>query len=176
MSGAARRRGRGRATAGDENTSQSSSRRGDRLQPGAFDGPASRGSASGTGASGPRRGSNPPSVGSGTQPPEGGFAPQGGQAGSRRSSVSGAASQPASQVAAQVIPRGDPARDRPDRATDALKNVDLPASFFNIDNLVSLLLFHIAFHVRRPSFIPSSRLGCNGLMQWLLLQWLPQMG
>ena len=157
MSGAARRRGRGRANAGDDNTSQSSSRRGDRLQPGAFDGPASRGSASGTGTSGARRPSNPPSVGSGRgtpQPPEGGFAPQAGQPGSRRSSVSGAASQPASQAAAQPIQRGDPARDRPDRTTDALKNVDLPASFFNIDNLVSLLLFHVYFGTFCTCFMP----------------------
>ncbi len=159
MSGAARRRGRGRATAGDEDNSQSSSRRGDRLQPGAFDGPASRGSASGTGTSGARRPSNPPSVGSGT--PEGGVAPQAGQAGSRRSSVLGAASQPAPQAAAQVTPRGDPARERPDRATDALKNVDLPASFFNIDNLVSLLLFQIDF---MSCVLPSYHLQCSAAM------------
>ena len=145
MSGAARRRGRGRADAPDGNSSQSSApaRRGDRLQPGGFDGPASRGSASGTGQSGSRRGSNPPSVGSA---PDGGFAPPGGQAGSRRSSVSGTAAPQPAQAAPQAVPGGDPARDRPDRATDALKNVDLPASFFNIDNLVSLPLFRIYFH------------------------------
>jgi hypothetical protein len=133
MSGAARRRGRGRATAGDEdqNLSETSSRRGGPRQApaGAFDGPASRGSASGTGASQGRRQSNPPSVTSG--PAAGGFAPQ---AGSRTPSVSG------SQTQAPVpVVRGDPARDLQNqpRFTDQLKNVDLPASFYNIDQLVS---------------------------------------
>lgn len=148
MSGAARKRGRGRAAAtrpGDD-ASQSSSRRGDRLVPaGGFDGPASRGSASGTGQSGPRRGSNPPSVGSGTpQPAETGAVPQ---SGSRRSSVSGPP-PPQPPPAQSQAPRGDPARDRPSRATDALKNVDLPASFFNVDNLVSPHLFHLFFEYR----------------------------
>lgn len=136
MSQAARRRGRGRATAGNEDTSETSSRRGGPRQAGtgAFDGPASRGSASGTGASQGRRPSNPPSVTSG--PPAGGFAPQAAQPGSRRSSVSGGQSQPSQ---AMPVVRGDPARDPQNqpRFTDNLKNVDLPASFFNIDQLVS---------------------------------------
>jgi hypothetical protein len=131
MSGAARRRGRGRATAGRDDETQASSRRG--VPAGGFDGPASRGSASGTSQSGPRRGSNPRSVGSGTPQASETGTQQPPQSPSRRSGVSGG--PPAPQPAIQ----GDPARDRPSRATDALKNVDLPASFFNVDNLVSFL-------------------------------------
>ena len=144
MSQAARRRGRGRAAAGNDDQSETSARRGGPRQTpaGAFDGPASRGSASGTGTSQGRRTSNPPSVTSGpAQPPAGGFAPQGGQAGSRRSSVSGGQSMPGQPI---PVVRGDPARDPQNapRYTDKLKNIDLPASFFNIDQLVSHPQFH----------------------------------
>ncbi len=127
MSGPARKIGAGRATIGQP-SSETSSRRGDRLQPGGFaggyDGPASRGSASNVGSG--HGGS--PSV------PQGAFAPQAPSAGSRRSSQSGVAPPQPSQPAA---PRGDPARESQPRYTDQLRNVDLPASFYNIDQLVS---------------------------------------
>lgn len=86
-----------------------------------FDGPASRGSGSGAGsqsqASGPPGASRRPS-----------------DAGSR------APSQPASQPASAQTPLigRDPAREGPAaRATDNIKNVDMPASFYNIDGMVS---------------------------------------
>ncbi len=127
MSGPARKRGAGRATRGQP-SSETSSRRGDRLQPGGFaggyDGPASRGSASNVGSG---HGGSPTA-------PQGGFAPQAPSAGSRRSSQSGGAPPQPSQPAA---PRGDPARESQPRYTDQLRNVDLPASFYNIDQLVS---------------------------------------
>ncbi|KAG9777510.1 hypothetical protein KCU88_g4487, partial [Aureobasidium melanogenum] len=146
MSGAARRRGAGRATRGQ--ASETSSRRGDRLQApgGGFDGPASRGTGSGIGSQ--SRGPSNPSVG----PPHGsGSAPQGSQAGSRRSSQSGG---PPAQTAGPSVPvtQGDPARDEPSRYTDALRNVDLPASFYNIDQLVS------AFHAEAGSKYDTSPL------------------
>ncbi|KAK5953946.1 Protein argonaute [Knufia fluminis] len=88
-----------------------------------FDGPASRGTGSAAGtqsqvtgsAGGSRRGSN-----AGTQVP------------SQTGSATGG------QSAAQVVPIArDPAREGPaPRATDAIKNVDMPASFYNIDGLV----------------------------------------
>lgn len=150
MSGPARRRGADRLTRGQ--SSEASSRRGDRLQPppGGFDGPASRGSAS---ASGPgshgRQPSNAPSMGSGRgspNPPQGGPAPQGSQAASPRSSQSGGPrppTQPGSPgIQRPAMQQGDPARDHQPRYTDGLRNVDLPASFYNIDQLVS------AFHTR----------------------------
>ncbi|KAJ4516711.1 Protein argonaute [Exophiala dermatitidis] len=141
MSGAARRRGAGRATRGQ--ASETSSRRGDRLQApgGGFDGPASRGTGSGIGSQ--SRGPSNPSVG----PPHGsGSAPQGSQAGSRRSSQSGG---PPAQTAGPSVPvtQGDPARDEPSRYTDALRNVDLPASFYNIDQLFK----------KRPAFNNSGK-------------------
>ncbi|KAJ9500329.1 Protein argonaute [Exophiala xenobiotica] len=126
MSGPARKRGAGRATRGQP-SSETSSRRGDRLQPGGFaggyDGPASRGSASNVGS------------GHGVSPtvPQGGFAPQAPSAGgSRRSSQSGGAPPQPGQLAP---PQGDPARENRPRYTDQLRNVDLPASFYNIDQL-----------------------------------------
>lgn len=125
MSGAARKRAAGRATGGTT-SSESSSRRGDRLGQGGFsggfDGPASRGSASNVGS------------GHGTSPnaPQGGFAPQNPPTASRRSSQSGSGAAPNLPAA----PLGDPARDRPSRYTDQLRNVDLPPSFYNIDQLV----------------------------------------
>ncbi|KIW10210.1 hypothetical protein PV08_11171 [Exophiala spinifera] len=126
MSGAARKRGAGRATRGGP-SSETSSRRGDRSGQGGFaggfDGPASRGSASNVGS------------GHGTSPnaPQGGFAPQNPPAASRGSSQSGGGPAP-SQPAA---PLGDPARDTPSRYTDQLRNIDFPPSFYNIDQLVS---------------------------------------
>ncbi|EXJ80239.1 hypothetical protein A1O1_08381 [Capronia coronata CBS 617.96] len=161
MSGAARRRGAGRATRGQASET-SSSRRGDRLQvpAGGFDGPASRGSAS---ASGPgsqgRQASTAPSVGSGRgspNPPQGGFAQQGSQPASRRSSQSGGPppqTQPASPTAQHApVTRGDPARDHQPRYTDQLRNLDLPASFYNIDQLVSAFL-----DLKRPVNMPLLR-------------------
>lgn len=87
-----------------------------------FDGPASRGSASGAGSQSQSQFSGPPASSG-----------RGSQAGSQ------APSQPASQPAAQVALIGrDPAREGPaPRATDGIKNVDMPASFYNIDGQVS---------------------------------------
>lgn len=133
MSGAARQRGRGRA--GGEDLSDTSSRRGGPpgaqppRAPGGFDGPASRGSASGAGSGGGsqgRRPSNPPSVGSGALSP----------------TQSQATFQP-STVPQQQQVKGDPARDQQNapKLTDALKNLDLPASFYNIDQSVRFAPF-----------------------------------
>jgi hypothetical protein len=134
MSGAARQRGRGRA--GGEDLSDTSSRRGGPpgarppRAPGGFDGPASRGSASGAGSgvsSQGRRPSNPPSVDSGARSP----------------TQSQGAFQP-STVPQQQQVRGDPARDQQNvpKLTDALKNLDLPASFYNIDQSVRFAPIH----------------------------------
>ncbi|KAK4934510.1 Protein argonaute [Elasticomyces elasticus] len=135
MSQAPRRRGAGRAARGPA-SSETSSRRGDRLQvpPGGFDGPASRGSGS---ASHGRQPSNAPSVTS-TSPsaPQSGFPPQTGTAGSPRSSSAGQTAPP-SQAQAPIV-QGDPARESQPRYTDALRNIDLPPSFYNIDQLYSL--------------------------------------
>lgn len=93
-----------------------------------FDGPASRGSASGAGSqsqvSGPapssRRGSN-----------------AGSQAGSQAPSA--APSQPAARTTGL-----DPAREGPvARVTDVIRFVDMPASFYNINHEVSLHLHSI---------------------------------
>ncbi len=140
MSGAARQRGRGRA--GGQESVSSPSRRGDRLAPppvGGHDGPASRGSASGPGSHG-RGPSSAASVSSGQgspNPGQGSAAPQPSQAGSRHSTQSGG--QGPTSGPAQPTPaiQGDPARDHPARYTDALRNIDLPPSFYNIDQLVS---------------------------------------
>lgn len=123
MSGAARQRGRGRA--GGEDQSDNSSRRGGPpgaqppRAPGAFDGPASRGSASGAGSPGGRP-SNPPSVGSALSPTQ--------SQGSFQTST----------VPQQQQVKGDPAKDpeKKSKRTDALKNLDLPASFYNINGEV----------------------------------------
>jgi hypothetical protein len=124
MSHAARQRGRGRAT-GEQGSDTSSHRRGlpgaqPSRAPGGFDGPASRGSASGAASQG-RRPSNPPSAGSGARSPttsQGSFQP------------------PATVQQPRVT--GDPAKDqdKKPKLTDALKNLDLPASFYNIDQTV----------------------------------------
>ena len=147
MSGASRKRG-GRGP-GDQ-TSDTSSRRGGPLSqtlapPGAFDGPASRGSASAPGSAG-RHPSNAPSVTSQPQSPGGSPRPaQGGftstsasRGGSRPASIVGTPSGPQPGIQQQM--RGDPARDFRPRYTDSLRNVDLPASFYNIDHLVSAFL------------------------------------
>ena len=146
MSGAARQRGRGRA--GGEETSDTSSRRGGppgaqpSRAPGGFDGPASRGSASasGVGSQG-RRPSNPPSVGSGGRSP----------------TQSQGSFQPPATVQQQRV-TGDLARDldKQPKLTDALKNLDLPASFYNIDQTVRL--HHYChrmrfFHAQAASFL-----------------------
>lgn len=161
MSGAARQRGRGRA-GGEDLLSDTSSRRGGppRAQspraPGGFDGPASRGSASGAGSgagSQGRRPSNPPSVGSGGRSPtqsQGSFQP--------------------SNVPQQQQVRGDPARDQREipKLTDALKNLDLPASFYNVDErvrftpvphivVVKCLLLHLHHMMMPLLFLSRSR-------------------
>ena len=118
MSGAARHRGRGRAR-GQGDTSDATERM--TIPAGGFDGPASRGSGSGT------SGGRLPSAGSagrGACPqPTGGFA----ASAAPQSSNSGSQGPP--------MPRVDPARDpsRVAKATDALKNVDIPASAYNFD-------------------------------------------
>lgn len=126
MSGAARRRGQARGQRGDgsENSFRGRGNRGSRGGIPPFDGPASRGTGT---ASGPQsgRGSNAPSS----------VAPsQGEPLGSRHSSVS----QPPSQQPQQSQPSGataglDPARDRPESKFDDMKNIDFPASFYNMD-------------------------------------------
>ena len=135
---AARKRGAGGRAARGQQPAETASRRGDRLQPGGFDGPASRGSASQSGpATGRGAGSTAPSAASGAGSPG---VPAGGSeappptASSRRSSQSGGPPPSQAQLAA---PQGDPARDRPARYTDSMRNLDLPASFYNIDQLVS---------------------------------------
>jgi len=134
MSGPARRRGAGRAGGSAEGSSETSSRRGDRLAPSGFDGPASRGSASGTGSQG-RRPSNAPSVGSGRGSPN---TSQGGAAAPQAPSQTSVPSQLPSQAQTGAALQGDPARDVQPRYTDSLRNIDLPASFYEIDKLVSL--------------------------------------
>lgn len=130
MSGPGRRRGTGRPPGGDV-PSETSSRRGDRLhRPSAFDGPASRGPTSASGASHSRGGSNPPSMGPGRG--SGRVSPTLSQA-----TLSTQAQATTPQPQAQQL--GDPARDQPSRFTDALRNVDLPASFYNIDQLVRVV-------------------------------------
>jgi hypothetical protein len=141
MSGAARKRGAdrgaGRATRGQTPAETSSRRGGDRLQVphGGFDGPASRGSASQSGPGTAGRGSNAPSGTGSPNVPASGFEGQAPTASSRRSSQSGGQPSQPSQPQA-VVPQGDPARDRQLRYTDQMKNVDLPPSFYNIDQMV----------------------------------------
>jgi hypothetical protein len=155
----ARRRGvnRGNNARGGQ-PAETSSRRGDRLMPpGAFDGPASRGSASQSGPGG--RGFVSNASGHGSPAPTGsGFEPQAPTASSRRSSQSGGG-QPVAQ-AAPAFPAGDPARDPAAalRTTDRLKNVDLPPSFYNIDAQVShsflqvsTLISHLVFKISLPN-------------------------
>ena len=148
MSGTARRRGRG-ATAND-NLSETSSRPtlgAPSAPPGGFDGPGSRGSASGPASTGRGRGSNVPST-TGSAP---GSAP-GSQPTSPRLSQTGFGTIPPSQTSSQPGSRAgvpppsqapilsDPARDpvhnRPELRTDGMKNVDLPPSFYQLNRQV----------------------------------------
>jgi hypothetical protein len=141
MSGSARNRGTSHNTR--VQPAETASRRGDRLMPpGAFDGPASRGSASQSGPGG--RGSVPNASGHGSPASGSGFEPQAPTASSRRLSQYGGSQQAAPQ--AMNLPAVDPARDpgNAPRLTDRLRNVDLPPSFYNIDAQVSnklLLVF-----------------------------------
>lgn len=125
----AKRRGQARGNAPEGSGNQGRGSRGPnpargRVAP--FDGPASRGSGSGAGSQSQSQVSGPPAT-------------------SRRSSNAGSqapsqsASQPASQPVAQTAPMArDPAREGPaPRATDGIRNVDMPASFYNIDGQVS---------------------------------------
>ena len=143
MSGAARRRG-GRGPTDD--TSDASSRRSlgtPAAPPGGFDGPASRGSASGPGSTGRGRGqSNPPST-AGSAPGSQPTSPRITQTGSANLATPQAGSQPGSRAGAppayEAPGRGDPAREDPlPRYTDSMKNIDLPPSFYNVNREVSL--------------------------------------
>ena len=148
MSGAARRRG-GRGP--PEQVSDTTSRRGGPqigsapARPGAFDGPASGGS--GTNPSSARPGSQ---GGSATGSATG--SQQGSQQGSRAGSQPGSprlqqggfqGTSTGSAAGAQQAQRADPALDpaAASRYTDTLRGVDLPASFYNVDNLVRSRLF-----------------------------------
>ncbi|KPI41777.1 Protein argonaute [Cyphellophora attinorum] len=106
MSGAARRRGRGRAR-GQGDTADGSEPLS--IPAGGFDGPASRGSGSGT------SGNRIPSQSSGT-------------ARAPSPTASGGAAATATPPQRLVDPALDPSRIP--KASDALKNVDLPASLF----------------------------------------------
>lgn len=158
MSNPARRRGRGGNAPPQSDTS---SARGGGLAPAPFDGPASRGGASSNTSSGGRRPSNPPSatsgadagvgMGAGPAPGSPSTSPPLGQA-----STFAPAPGPPSSAGGQAAPLTDPARDpvRPARLTDSLRNVDLPASFYNMDNLVSRCLELLP--LPSQSAIPSS--------------------
>ncbi|RVX69464.1 hypothetical protein B0A52_06528 [Exophiala mesophila] len=133
MSGPSRRRGGGRPPIADELPPESPSRRGDRLhRPSAFDGPASRGPTSASGASHSRGVSNPPSMGTGRGSGRGSPAPSQVTSSTQPQAMAAMAQQHQTQQG------GDPARDPPPRLTDSLRNVDLPASFYNIDQLYTL--------------------------------------
>jgi hypothetical protein len=148
---AARKRGAGGRAARGQQPAETASRRGDR-QPGAFDGPASRGSASGPANSGRGAGSTAPSAGSGPGSPG---APAGVAESQAPTSTSRRSSQSGGPVPTQVAAhQGDPARDRPARFTDQMRNLDLPASFYNIDKLVSQHLQYLALS-RWAVFHPS---------------------
>ena len=123
MSG--RRRGRGRAQAGDQ-TSDASSQpaRGGIRGPAQFDGPASRGSQSAS-----RRASNAPSVTSGSGQP----APSDAQSATATGSVS-ALTTGVQQMGIGLDPALDSTR-RPVLTTDAVRDVDIPASWYNINGL-----------------------------------------
>jgi hypothetical protein len=140
MSGAARRRG-GRGHTDD--TSDPSSRRG-AGPPGGFDGPASRGSASGPGSTGRGRGqSNAPST-AGSAPSSEPTSPPVAQAGFANVAAPQAGSQPGSRAgappASQAPTRGDPARESQPLYTDSMRNIDLPPSFYNVNREVSLTM------------------------------------
>ena len=139
MSG--RRRGRGRAQAGDQ-TSDASSQpaRGGIRAPPQFDGPASRGSAGSAG----RRASNAPSAGSGSGQP----APQDAQSAAATGSVSDVTAG-VQRMGVGLDPALDPANpaNRPVLITDAVRDVDIPASWFAINNTgVSNYFVSCPFH------------------------------
>lgn len=153
MSNPARRRGRGGNTQPQPETS---STRSGAVAPGAYDGPASHGGASSNPSSGGRPPSNAPSATSPpssagrfpSNPPSATF-PAGSAAASPGTSPRAAqqgsfapASGPQSPGGEPATPLTDPARDpaRQARLTDSLRNVDLPASFYNMDNLVRCLV------------------------------------
>ncbi len=133
MSNPARRRGRG---GNPQPQSDTSSARGGGLAPGAYDGPASGGGASSNPSSGGRAPSNPasPTSAAGSQSGSPSTSPRLAQPGS----FAPTSGPPSSAGTATPPPLTDPAREpeRRARATDGLKNVDLPASFYNMDNLV----------------------------------------
>ena len=140
MSGTARRRGRGGNP--NDNVSDNSSRPslGTPAAPrGGFDGPASRGSASGPGSAGRGRGSNPPSAAD-SAPTSQPTSPHISQEGFGTITTSQPTSQPSGGADAPPAPQGpvtgDPARERQDYYTDQFKNVDLPPSFYNFDQRV----------------------------------------
>lgn len=156
MSGAARRRGQARGQRGDGSDDFPRRGRGGRGGRGGgippFDGPASRGTGSVSGPQG-GRGSNAPS----SVTPS-----QGEAAGSRRSSVSQPPPQPQQPASASGATAGlDPARDRPDSKFDDMRNIDFPASFYNMD--VSSLFFPLPdpCPLRRTSSVLIHRLSCH---------------
>ena len=137
MSNPARRRGRGGNT---QPPSETSSARGGGLAP--YDGPASRGGGSNVSSSG-RPPSMPPSATSaaGSPPASPSTSPRAAQPGT----FAPASSSPSS--AGRPVPLlTDPARDpaRQARLTDTVRNVDLPASLYNLDNLVCCSLEYLA--------------------------------
>lgn len=168
MSGAARRRGQARGRA-QEASDASSHRQGASRGRGVpqLDGPASQGPGSAQGSQ-MSRASNAPGAPAASQ---GGFTPQGSQAHSRSTSVS---QTPA--AGAQVVPpkaRQDPALDKdkkPELFTDNLRNVDLPASFYNINGEVSPLHYCplILSHHAQPG---KKNMRAKKLMTGLSLAW-----
>ena len=140
MSGAARRRGgRGRK----ENPSETSSRPSlgtPAAPPDGFDGPASRGSASGPGPTGRGRGSSNPPSAAGSAPGSQPTSPRLSQTGFGTMTPSEPTPQPGSRAgappASQGPVRGDPARDNQPLYTDAMRNIDLPPSFYNFNREV----------------------------------------
>jgi len=170
MSGAARRRG-GRGTADD--ASDASSRRTlgtPAAPPGGFDGPASRGSASGPGSTGRGRGQSNPSSAAGSAPGSQPTSPRLNQTGFATMTTPQASSQPGSRAgappASQVPIRGDPAREDQPSYYDQMKNIDLPPSLYNVhskvclSNIDSLIVLHYSF----TSFVAFVFEGMNRLL------------
>lgn len=168
MSNPARRRGRG---GNAPPQSDSSGTRGGGLAPGAYDGPASRGGASSNPSSAGRRPSNPPSA---TSVPESQpRSPPSSPPLAQGETFAPASSSPSSAGAA-AAPLTDPARDpaRRARLTDALRNVDLPASFYNMDNLVRSFWESLALtshHAPRPAFTDAVEYCLSGCLTSILL-------
>jgi hypothetical protein len=139
------RRGRGRARGQPTDDSDGASRLS--VPAGGFDGPASRGSGSATSgrvaSTGSGRGTSPGAAQAASQSNDG----------TRQSSTSA----PQSQGQRLHDPALDPSRVP--RATDTVRNVDLPASFFNVDRTVSTQLhlrsypahsFYVFFELQNP--------------------------